>query len=418
MLKHKVRARAIYLVIFISFISSVILLFFISNNYYTQIETLHYQNLKKMVDACNSLIHYSLGENAEKKIELKDTGVDDSGIEASLHTEIWGGYSLAISKAQWHDINYSKAAIVGTYLFKEEKIGLYLADHGKYLSIAGNTELSGDCYLPALGIRSVYIDGKPYKGSKLIYGTEKTSKKELPKINSHFIDYIEKGLNGELGDSIGNIGDLYRKDNISQSFSQKSILYHSSSIIQLSNIKLSGKIIIQSDSLLLVSKSAKIQQIILIAPLIIIEKGFRGSLQAIASDSILIEEKVELEYPSMIAVYNPAGNNAFCYISKDATVSGGILCAAKMEDGKSAELSIQEDAVINGLVYCNGSVKLSGSILGSLYVNRFVLRTARGYYENHLFNAVVDPEAQYKKLIVPHILAESNKRGILQWVKY
>jgi uncharacterized membrane protein YfhO len=61
LIKLKLKAKALYLVVFISFIVSVILLLFISSSYYSQVEVLHYDALKQMVSQTNSSINYSLG---------------------------------------------------------------------------------------------------------------------------------------------------------------------------------------------------------------------------------------------------------------------------------------------------------------------------------------------------------------------
>jgi cytoskeletal protein CcmA (bactofilin family) len=340
---------------------------------------------------------------------------NESAVSTELKMESWGVFTLSHATSDWRDRSYSKTALLGNYLFDSEKVGLYLADKGKYLSIAGKTKLTGTTYLPALGIRSVYIDGEPYRGDKLFYGREENSNKNLPELNPDKLKIIEQLFTGELGDSIGDLSDLLYGDKVSQSFAEQSILYESRSEIDLINVSITGKLIIHSDSLIYVNKSSQINNCILVAPQIIIDKGFRGSLQVFASDSILIEENVELSYPSVIGVYNPEGNTAFCYVNENAEISGAVFCHAALEAGESTELFLQPGVSINGLVYASGKVHIQGSIYGTLYANTFVLRTKRGYYENHLLNAVVDPETQYRDFLVPGMLEEHNQKAVLAW---
>ena len=91
-LKHPLKAKALYLVVFITFIISVILLLFISSSYYTQVEVLHYEKLKNLVDANNSLIHFSLDtEEKENYSNWKEVELfENTEIQTELLIEEWG----------------------------------------------------------------------------------------------------------------------------------------------------------------------------------------------------------------------------------------------------------------------------------------------------------------------------------------
>ncbi len=393
----------------------------ISNNYYTQIEVLKYQNLKKLTDCNNAALNLSLSRPDKYKnetyTEIRPPVYED--IKTEIKHENWGGYSIVSTRAKWKNLKYRKTSLTGPYLNKEEKVGLYLADLGKYISIAGHTHLSGACYIPALGIRSVYIDGKPYKGSKLINGSEKTSKKQLPQINTDLLEWIKNSYTGQIApnDSVGEQESLYREQKIEQKFRNKPLIFNCHGEVNLSGIHLSGKIIVRSDSAIILNKTLKASGIIAIAPIIVVEKSFSGNVQLFARDSLLIDEDVNLGYPSFVSVCNPEGSKAFCFISEGASVSGGVLVVSQMEEGKKAELYIEKEADIHGIAYCSGSVSHKGEVYGSLYLNRFILKTKRGYYENHLLDAVVDPDKQYKNIVVPAILSGKTEMGLIDWVE-
>lgn len=412
-------AKSLYLVVFISFIISVILLALISNSYFNQIEVLKYQHLKKLIDCNNSAIQLSLADNSFLKTseytEVPDKIYEEVNTQAKI--EQWGGFSIVKSKSQWKDLKYQKAALSGNYLFEDEIQGLYLADRGKYLSIAGETRLSGNTYLPSLGIRSVYIDGKPYSGTSLVYGKEKTSKKEIPKISDELQTWIKNAYLGNYGtkDSLGSISSLFTDEIIKQSFLDKLLVFESSDEINLSNIELTGHIIIRSDSAVYINRNLEADGIIAIAPIVIVESDFKGSLQVLARDSLLIDKNAHLQYPSFAAVYNPEGTKAFAYMEEGSQIEGGLLCASGMGSGEDAELILKSDATVHGLVYSTGSISHSGNVFGSMFLQKFVLKTKRGYYENHLLNAIVDPINQTKELIVPNVFVDKEK-GIIDWL--
>ncbi len=418
-IKH-LPAKALYLVVFISFVVSVILLLFISNSYFSQIEVLKYQHLKKLVDSNNGAINLSLvNQSNEKNAEFQELQSSIyENVKTSIKQEQWGGFSIVSAKSEWKELNYTKSVLTGNYLFQEEQQGLYLADKGKYLSIAGETRLSGNTYLPALGIRSVYIDGVPYSGSSLIYGAEKTSKKELPKVSAELLSWISNAYNGNYNgqDSLGNLSSLFSEEKIQQSFKKDILVFESNKEIRLANISLSGKIIIKSDSAIYISKTLEASNIIAIAPIIIVEPEFQGSLQILASDSLLIDKNADLQYPSFAAIYNPERTKVFGYLEKGSRIEGGLLCIAGMGDGVDAELNLKEGTTVHGVVYCSGSISHQGEVYGAMYLNRFVLKTLRGYYENHLLNAVVEPQKQMEEMITPQIFLNAYEKGIIDFL--
>lgn len=412
------RGNSLYLVVFVSFILSVFLLLLISKSYYTQIEILRYQNLKQLIDINNNTIIKQITASDENLFKTEDNNSTGplNDLHVSPYVLKWGGYTLSGVKSSWKNVFYEKTALAGNRLFDHEKTGLYLADQGKYLSIAGDTKLSGTCYIPALGIRSVYIDGEAYRGGELIHGTEKTSKEKLPRLNEGLIEWMSKAYSGNYGMKDTLISaDKLLDEKLNRGFNKTTFVIEQNNILQIDDISLSGKIIIRSDTLIILKKSCFCSDIIVIAPRIIVESGFQGNLQLFASDSVLIEKDVDLFYPSFVSVYNTSSRKAFCYISEGALIQGGVLCGGESEgDNNAGELYISDDVEIHGLVYCNGRTKITGKVYGSLYTNMFVLKTDRGYYENHLLNAVVNPTEQYENLVVPEIF-KSDRKDIIQW---
>lgn len=413
-------AKALYLVIFISFIVSVILLLLISNSYFNQIEVLKYQHLKKLVDSNNNYINRALVNEAETTGNVTDDSeeLSKNSIETKSTTEQWGGFSVLSVQSEWKELKVKKKVLTGNYLFNEERTGLYLADKGKYLSIAGNTELAGTTYLPALGIRSVYIDGVPYKGESLVYGNEKKSKDKCPDISENLLNWISNAHNKQYGnsDTLGSIRSLYRESKIQNDFSGKTLVFESNKEISLNNIELNGKIVVHSDSAIYIGRNLESKNIIAIAPIIIVEPGFSGSIQLFAKDTLLIDKKVHLKYPSFAVIYNQASSGAYAFIEEEVIIEGGVLCKAGMGDGEEAELILEEKSVVHGVVYCSGDITHKGEVYGSMYLNKFVLKTKRGYYENHLLNAVIDADRQMPDMVVPRLFDNEPEQGIIEWL--
>jgi hypothetical protein len=418
--KKELSGNSLYLVVFISFIVAVLLLLLISNSYYSQVEVIRYKAIKEMIDLNRSALLYELSRPADG--DSKDwkelTLFEKQAAITEVFRSEWGVYNIAGVKSSWKNIEFKKIAFCGQRVFHSGKTGLYMADEGKYLSIAGTTRLTGDCYLPSLGIRSVYIDGKPYSGKKLMYGTEKRSKNKLPEIDPILLQKTENLLEGifDSEDSLGSSAGLFGSETIERSFEKSALIYDVKGAVVLDNMKLNGKIIIRSDSLVFLGSNLHTSDIIVVAPIVVADKSFKGSIQIVARDSVLIDKDCELDYPSSIMVYNYAGTKAFCYIQENVLVSGGIVCITQQEQGNS-ELILSKGSVVSGIVYTSGKTTLSGSVYGSLFTNSFYLKTPRGYYEDHLLEGVVDPESLLPDFAGPSVFVEQQTRQeIIQWV--
>ena len=80
-------------------------------------------SVKKIIDKNNSSIDsilYQLGNPSVTNSEaFPDTLYE--GIHTATYTEPWGAFIITGSNSQWKDIQYSKIALAGSYLFSKEK---------------------------------------------------------------------------------------------------------------------------------------------------------------------------------------------------------------------------------------------------------------------------------------------------------
>jgi hypothetical protein len=404
-IKWKIRGNSLYLVIFISFVLAILLL---------------YSMFSTLIDITNASIETRLADPKDtSQTILKSIQSDKMSINTKSDIERWGGYFIVNASSSWRNFSYHKTGIAGTYLFSGEKTGLYLADHSIYLSISGNTHITGTTWLPGLGIRSTYIEGKSYKGSKLVEGKEMVSGKKLPLPDATMLAWIQDAMNRNyaFADSSGNMGSLYTLSSIYQPYCDKALLFETSDLLFLNNIILDGKIFIRSDSAIVVGSKCHTSGTILMAPKIIINEGFSGDLQAFATDSILIEKNVTIKYPGFIVVYGLSHPTPFCHLSEGTTVEGAVVCLPQKPGAESAKIVIDAKTVVDGLVYCDGSVSHKGRIYGSLYTGSFFMQTISGYYENHLLDAVIDPLEQSDDFLIPDIFGTKAGLSIIEWIE-
>lgn len=188
--------------------------------------------------------------------------------------------------------------------------------------------------------------------------------------------------------------------------------------ITLTNKSYEGNMVIVSDKSVLVRSDCKMKDIIVYAPEVEIEAGFKGNLQVFSTGSITVGENVVLAYPSVIGSIIPNnGNVATVTINPGAEIYGAVFAyQEKMNKKNPLILSIENGAVVKGSVYANGTVQLKGSVYGNLTCDKFSLKTRSGVYDNHLLNATIDQSRLSKHYIGINLVGKFDNRSFLKWL--
>ncbi|NRA13352.1 MAG: hypothetical protein HRT57_15505, partial [Crocinitomicaceae bacterium] len=193
------------------------------------------------------------------------------------------------------------------------------------------------------------------------------------------------------------------------SFTEKTSLFTQGEAFTITH-RLKGNIIIHSATAIVISESAQLENVILMAPSIRFEKGFKGSVQAIARHEIICEENVRLKYPSSLIINELNGmtnaEQSAIRIGKNAYVLGGVLLISKKSNFRKPLLLEVLEGTIAGLVYNQGETELRGKIIGSLYTNKFTLHAGGGIYGDHLLDATISSEQLPEDFIMPNWLMD------------
>lgn len=356
----------------------------------------------------------SISIDNESTLDLYGQNVDS----VTLKRLSWGLFEVVSSRSFRKNKEAIKVALIGERY--EDETALYLADRNKPLSLAGKTEIKGKCYIPEKGVKRAYIEGTTYLGDKLLYGSSQKSEKTLPALS----DEIKLAMRKRIGDAVLNLDSMVAfeitEDSITQSFTEKTKLAYSSSIIVMDNKHCSGNVVIKSSKGIVVGAGSTLENTLLYAPFIMIEDGFTGALQAFASDSILIGKNVDLEYPSSFGLLQSGSGEkkSFVKVDEGSVIDGGIICFQENYNYRNPiRIQLEQSSVVQGLVYVNGLVELKGSIFGSLYCNRFSLKTPSTVYENHLLNAVIDVNQRSEWYVGPKLMGKNKgKKEVIQWL--
>jgi hypothetical protein len=354
--------------------------------------------------------------NEEKKLQL--FGDDNCNIE--LSRKKWGVFDLIVSKSAWQKHSYSLIAITGESFTEADRVALYLADRGKPLGVCGKTRLRGACYLPKAGVENVYIEGKNFTGNKIVEGTTRVSEKKLPVFNDikeYYMIVKDRKYFSET-DSMIDFDNLMRDTIINSFLSKTQVLYSKNEII-LNERFFKGNIKVISEKSVKISKSNELKDIIVIAPYINFAEEFKGQLQAYACDSLSINDKVELDYPSVLGVLVTRTDTIQSYllIKQKAKVAGLVfLYSEATPKVLKPYIKINKEALICGQLISSNDIQLQGTVNGSVYCNRFILKTASSYYENDLLDAVIDFTKLPKEFVGLSSCDSSKTKKIVKWL--
>jgi hypothetical protein len=412
------KASALFYAIIISVLAALLSGSLILSVYFSRLETDTYVMRDRLQHNAVSGIELLLSSQEEVRegepvtIDLYNSGEDS----VRLEKRSWGVYEMLSSCARWKQHEIKLSALAGGAIYRE-RFALYLADQDRPLSLAGNTVIRGDAYLPKAGVQHAYIEGQSYAGEKMIYGNMLPSAKTIPTFDQQLAGSLKDILSGNVQLQYSVIA-MPAEDSLVHSFTGAPLIIYSSQEIILVNKYISGYIMIISGKEIVVNKNTMLDNVLLAAPIIRIEDEFEGTLQAFASDTLLVGKDCRLDYPSALGIIRTvrSPDQMILSLGEETKVKGTVLGWQDSYDiRKNLLVSIGKECEITGQVYSNGLLDMQGAVNGNVTASRFLLRTPSSVYENHLLNAVIDITKLPSYFGGP--VMEKGNRRILKWIQ-
>jgi hypothetical protein len=246
--------------------------------------------------------------------------LDDSSIRAerSIEDAYWGGYGLRKVSVTREGKKLKKAALLGGELSDNNSTALSLDENSAVLHLLGDSFIDGDVNTSEAGVRPGIIAGYHFTGKELLSGTVNTMG-GFPELEASWLSYIQKLQTMSLPPFEKALSWVPQQETIN-SFNSSPLVFMSYKAIYLRNETLKGNLIIYSKESISVDASCILEDIILVAPRIHIKSYFKGTLQAIASKSILIDDHTSLNYPSSLIVNSPLPTES----DEDSFISMGL----------------------------------------------------------------------------------------------
>ncbi|EOG6896210.1 conserved hypothetical protein [Flavobacterium psychrophilum] len=393
---------AIYICLIVSILCGALLYF---ANLYTQLN-LHYNLQEEMYIHNQSVVNFALGN----QITQEELPIDEnSGIEGNYKVKQYGLLTMLLAHSVLRNDTVTSAHFVGSY--SSDKTAIHLANFTKSLSYSGTVKLVGDNQLPTTYIEASYLTNKP--NNLTIQGKISISQLILPEINTNFKKIFD-GINAEK--TVLSEVEKPKDSLFFNSFHNAIKEVYVNSI--LSNVIFKGNFVLRSKDSIRVKKNTVLEDVILIAPKITFEEGFSGTVQAFATKGIELEQKVTLNYPSVVCVYNPTSEESLIKIKKECKITGAlVLFGNTLENINKNNIEIDQDGLIFGDIYCTGKLDLKSKVYGSVYSNRFYLKTASSTYDNMISDVEINTTKRPKYFIaIPLFETKKTEYGILKKV--
>ncbi|MEC7264021.1 MAG: hypothetical protein VXW38_09795 [Bacteroidota bacterium] len=394
-LLKKVKAGALQFVLFMGAVIAVLLMTFVLLHHTHQLFDKKSSKVIEVIKRADMGIQYAMGQDLPNNSStVLDMGLDD-GIEVTVSKSYWGIFEKYIAVSKFKKTQFTKIALVGGRL-EPNFPALYVKDNDRPMIIAGSAKITGSALLPKQGIRPGGISGRFYQYKIPVFGQVKESGKALPYLDKGFRDQLKQLL---ISDQIGTHGNELRfKPDVRavNSFESPTQWIHGD-VLRFSDGELKGNVLVKATGSITIGKGCNIKDVVFMAPKIVIEEGFLGRLQAMATDEIQIGKGVYLEYPSALIVdregkpYEKSRKIPHIFIGDQATINGVVGYLDNHEDNVFyPQISVAEKATVRGEVYCEKSLELKGNVLGKVTTDSFIAMENGSIYQNHLFNGNID----------------------------
>lgn len=366
----------------------------------------NYADLQRNAWVESALLLYQLDSTFMHKPDKNNSIIlfdDKPQSTVTIHRSNWGLYELVT--AETHDKKLKKICLIGYKADTNITPALYVSDNGQAFTLAGNSNLKGLACLPENGLLYSQVGSDFYSGEYVENTFVKQSPDDLP-------EHIEYGQSMQHLKGVNSQISSLTKVSLKNSFTENTLYLQSNSI---SGSSIRGNFVIYSDQKIELYNDTYIEDAILVAPKVIIHDGFRGNLQVISSDTVLLGEEVILNYPSGIFIPQ-AGEDSYIGIGTKSQVNGYVIFC-QQEENRAEKLTphyYQNDSTrIRGLVWVEGISQIHGGVTGSLYGRDMNYYTPEGYYRNILYNAKVYGS---DAMAYPFWLKSNYGKKIVKWV--
>lgn len=263
---------------------------------------------------------------------------------------------------------------------------------------------------------SGYIDGKSFSRKRFFEGKAYKSDAQMPMIDtvlltewSSVMQHRPSAYNPQADEAM-----LLRSH--FTFYDDKTNYWFSDQSIVLDNT-LTGNLVIHSGVSIHITSAARLNNVIVMAPEIILDENVEASVQCMATKIIRVGRNSRLLYPSSL-VLDGGENDSTIVMEQGATLQGIVLIPGSDRIvGSKASFRLEKGAVLHGMAYVNGAADISGSIFGHITAKRFQTTLDKVVYGNHLLDAVIDADKRSIYMPGTFVWGDSSHLIIAKWIE-
>ncbi|MBL7840273.1 MAG: hypothetical protein JNJ75_09055 [Cyclobacteriaceae bacterium] len=416
--KSRTRAGVLQLTLGIAVIIAVLCSAIILLAYYSRIGILNSQIRNSLRDNAESGIQYLMGSretfplNQEITIDLFNEEIDS----VTIRRLPWGLFEVYSATATRGSKHYTKTAIITAAFSDDIRTTLCLPENHATVYLAGTASVSGIISMSERQFSAGNAGGRTFEGKKMPAGNFRISDNRMPELDTAFVFQVRQWLTEDTEN-----GQLFRLAALPESsifqFSGNRINFFSQSAPLELRDSLQGNLIIKSSTSIKVFKEAYLSDVVVIAPVIEIERGFHGRAQFFASKLIQIGEETELHYPSVLALIGQS-TDSLIQIGKNSHVEGIVLIPGYNRNIESEGLfKLENGSVFQGVAYVNASSDIQGSFWGHLTTKRVQARVGDAVYYNHILDADLSFEKKSPDMPASLLWGNGPANVVARWVE-
>lgn len=320
--------------------------------------------------------------------------------EMIISRKSWGLYEILTISSLCGRVKRTR--VVGLEAPQAGNLGLWYRNKNSSLTLTGRTTIEGTVFLPDERVVYGQMQSVYFSGTKLDGINIGNSDEEMPEP----VDATHASLRDIFA------ADRLQKPYVPVSDSTVNSFASNALVIPLGDTILSGgyfcgNIILKGGNIR-IDSTATLNNVIIAADRIVIGQGCVGRAQLFARDTIIVENRAVLKYPSGCYCEGYGKMEEYCEIN------GYFIVDNKPEyDLEHANFEKSITSVLRGMLYVRGNSHVQGIISGCAFVDEAIIYTPYGNFRNTISDLVI---LTNKQIAYPLWFDAAGRRKEAVWV--
>lgn len=254
---------------------------------------------------------------------------------------------------------------------------LCYADQRSAVTLAGQTVLQGALRMPQNGIVYGRVGSDFYHGPQIARTAILLSNAEVPQPDQAVLRRIAALFTWP------EVSQNTLPDSLFRSFMLDSAAMFSLGNAEIGDCSLRGRVVLYGDELR-IDSTCRMEHLLVVARKITVGSGARIAAQLFARDTLLVEARAVLEYPSGIYAQQ------YARVGDRASVNGYAIVRDTVVRKKiSANYCQSRTARLRGLLWVDGVAQVQGIVSGCAVLRQAVYFSPQGYYMDMLYDVTL-----------------------------